>query len=345
MVADRQPRLALSFRPHAEANLGRFTLIHVIGILELVVAIVLAIVFGWLCLRAWHRRNLAIRIVLGLIATVLTVVLALVSIVGVVGAYRLYAPHGGPPANVTAQAPADVVAAAGRRANGCTGCHSSTGDLPLDGGSDNFLGGPLGTLYAPNLTQGGPLKDWTDGEIVRAIREGVDRDGHPLIIMPSDAFHFLSDADVQALVAFLRSQPASTHTTPARDLGIMALVLIGGGLFPTAEQPLITQSQSAPPPGVSAAYGKYLVDITGCRLCHGQTLEGGAPGGFGPPPGPGLRALVPTWQEAAFISFFRTGVDPYDRAIDPNEMPWKDIGKAYSDDELRAMYAYIKSPN
>ena len=31
----------------------------------------------------------------------------------------------------------------------------------------------MGVLYATNLTPGGPLKDWTDGEIVRAIREGV----------------------------------------------------------------------------------------------------------------------------------------------------------------------------
>jgi hypothetical protein len=43
------------------------------------------------------------------------------------------------------------------------------------------------------------------------------------------------------------------------------------------------------------------------------------------------------------VSFFRTGVDPYGRQIDPDLMPWRDIGNAYSDDELRAMYAYIKT--
>jgi cytochrome c553 len=311
----------------------------------LAVALLLAILFAWLSLRAWRVRSLALRIVAGVVTALLTLVLALVSIVGLAGAYRLYAPHGSPAATITVQASADQIAAAGRRANGCTGCHSSTGALPLDGGDQNFLGGPLGTLVPPNLTPGGRLKDWTDGEIIRAIREGVDRDGHPLIIMPSDSFHNLSDADVQALVAFLRSQPASAHTTPARDLGIMALVLVGGGLFPTAEQPHITQVQTAPPPGVTPAYGKYLVDITGCPVCHGPTLEGGTPGGFGPPVGPGLRALVPTWQEAAFVSFFRTGVDPYGRGIDPDTMPWSDIGKAYQDDELRAMYEYIKGTN
>ena len=96
---------------------------------------------------------------------------------------------------------------------------------------------------------------------------------------------------------------------------------------------------------MTPAYGKYLADITGCEVCHGPTLEGRAPGGFGPPAGPNLRALVPTWQEAAFVSFFRTGVDPNGRALDPDTMPWSDIGKAYQDDELRAIYAYIKGLN
>jgi mono/diheme cytochrome c family protein len=186
------------------------------------------------------------------------------------------------------------------------------------------------------------LKDWSDGEVMRAIREGVDRDGHPLIIMPSEAFHNLSDADAQALVAYLRSQPASNNITPQRDLSLVALVLLGAGLFPTAEQPHISQPVSAPPPGVTPQYGKYLIDITGCQSCHGPDLQGGTPGGFGPPAGPNLRALVPTWQESAFVSFFRTGVDPYGRAVDPGTMPWKDIGQAYSDDELRAIYAYLK---
>jgi cytochrome c553 len=314
----------------------------VTGIIELVVGLLLAVLLAWLCVRPWRVSSLELRIVAGVVSALLTLVLALASIVGLVGAYRLYTPHGSPAAAVSAQASAEQVAVAERRANGCTGCHSSTGALPLDGGAQNFLGGPLGTLVPPNLTPGGRLKDWTDGDIIRAIREGLDRDGHPLIIMPSESFHNLSDADVQAMVVFLRAQPASSHTTAPRDLGIMALVLVGAGLFPTAEQAHIAQPQTAPPPGVGPAYGQYLVDITGCRVCHGPTLEGGTPGGFGPPAGPNLRALVPTWQEAAFVSFFRTGVDPYGRSIDPDGMPWRDIGKAYQNDELRAMYAYIK---
>ena len=78
-------------------------------------------------------------------------------------------------------------------------------------------------------------------------------------------------------------------------------------------------------------------------MCHGANLQGRPAGGFGPPAGPNLRPLVGSWQEAAFISFMRTGVDPYGRTIDPEQMPWDAIGKAYTDDELRAMYTYIKT--
>jgi mono/diheme cytochrome c family protein len=196
-------------------------------------------------------------------------------------------------------------------------------------------------LVPPNLTPGGRLKDWSDGEIVRAIREGIDRDGRPLLIMPSEAFRHLADEDVQTLVAYLRTQPAVQHDPPARDMNLLGLMLIGAGLFPTAEQPRISQPQPAPSPG-TPAYGQYLVQITGCATCHGPDLSGGRPnGGFGPPVGPSLRALVPQWAEGDFVKFFRTGQDPYGRTIDPGLMPWKDIGASYTDDELRAIYAYL----
>ena len=78
-------------------------------------------------------------------------------------------------------------------------------------------------------------------------REGVDRDGHPLLIMPSDAFHRLSDEDVQTVVAYLRSQPAVNRATPSRDVNLLGLVLVGAGLFPTSEQPHIAGPQTAPP--------------------------------------------------------------------------------------------------
>jgi mono/diheme cytochrome c family protein len=313
------------------------------GAIELVIVVVLAVCAAWFSVRAWRSDRTAAWLAPGL--AVVAVVLGIASVLGLIGVFRLYAPRASPAANVAVQLTPDQLIVATRRASGCRGCHSSGTSPALDGGTANLLAGTpgLGVLVAPNLTPAGPLKDWTDGEIVRAIREGIDRDGRPLLIMPSESFHALSDTDVSMLVAYLRSQPATSHATPARDLNLLGLALVGGGLLPTAEQPHITAAQAAPFAGNTAEYGRYLVDITGCRTCHGPNLEGRAASGFGPPAGPNLRMLIPQWLDGDFVRFFRTGIDPSGRAVDPAMMPWLDIGNAYTDDELRAMFSYLRA--
>ena len=65
----------------------------------------------------------------------------------------------------------------------CSACHTKTGVLTggLDISQDFAL--PIGSFVSSNLTPAGPLKHWSDGEIFRAIRNGVDADGRWLTIM------------------------------------------------------------------------------------------------------------------------------------------------------------------
>src|SRR5690349_21444503 len=65
---------------------------------------------------------------------------------------------------------------------GCVGCHSSnlTANPPVLDGSHLAELADLGDFNAPNLTPAGPIKDWSDGQLIRAIREGIDADGRPL---------------------------------------------------------------------------------------------------------------------------------------------------------------------
>lgn len=92
-------------------------------------------------------------------------------------------------------------------ANAFASCHSPGIELPLSGSnfSVKFEIPPLGTLYAPNLTPSGDIQDWSDGEVIRAIREGVHKNGRALLIMPAGSYQNMSDDDVQDLVAYLRS--------------------------------------------------------------------------------------------------------------------------------------------
>jgi mono/diheme cytochrome c family protein len=309
------------------------------------ILIILAVGFIWLATRAWRARNGVVRWLGVFFAGLLGLVFTAVTVLALVGVYRLNVPpyqYGNPIASIPVTGGQAQIDRGKELANGCTGCHSSTGNLPLDGSGIDFLAGgpPLGSMVPPNLTPSGPLKDWTDAQIARAIREGVDNQGHPLLIMPSDGFHAMSDEDVYSLVAYLRSQPPSTRRVPPVSLNVLGHAIIGSGLFPTSAQPPISAPVTAPPRAATAEYGKYITDGFGCESCHGVNMAGAVSGGGGPP-APNLTVIVPHWSQADFITFFRTGVAPGGVQVNPNNMPWKDYSKALTDQDLQALYLYL----
>lgn len=313
-----------------------------VGVAILVIIIVF---FAFLFLRARGSKRAWLKWLGAVLAGILTLLFALVLVVALIGFYKLNAPQSNPVSSLKAGGSPEQLARTGRWATLCSGCHSTQAKLPLDGSKNNFFNGPdappFGTLYPPNLTPAGPLKDWSDGEIIRAIREGIHKNGRPLVIMPADSFHNMSDADVQALVAYLRSQPAVQHDTPENNLSIVGAIIIATGAPLQTNQSPIAQPIVAPAPGVNVEYGKYLVSIMGCQSCHGTDLAGGTPG-FGPPPGPNLTAIVPKWNEGDFLKALKTGVDPTGKELKADLMPWKEYTASLNDDEFKAMFAYLK---
>jgi mono/diheme cytochrome c family protein len=218
----------------------------------------------------------------------------------------------------------------------CAACHSPNGELPLSGGKNlaQDTGLPLGDLYPPNLTPAGELTGWSDGEILRAIREGVHKSGRPLLVMPAQNLRNLSDEDVQAVVAYLRSQPAVQHETPPMNPSLLAVILTGAGIVEFNVRP-VTGPVIAPPKGPTKEYGQYIVSFQDCRDCHGKDLTGGKPPA---PVGPSLRVIA-GWTQEQFIKTIRTGVDPSGHAL-KEVMPWKTYAKM-DDIELAAVYAYL----
>lgn len=220
---------------------------------------------------------------------------------------------------------------------GCIECHGGNfaGDI-IDQG---FL---MARLVVPNLTpgKGGVGASFTDDDWVRAIRYGIDSDGTSVIIMPSDYFNVLSDADLAAIIAYLRSLPPVDTNYPKIRLGPMGrwIVLQEPHLLPAS---VIDHSAPRPPdpvPGVTVEYGKYLSKI--CTACHAENLAGGEE------PGEGLN-LTPAgdlgeWSEAQYIRAMRTGVTPSGKQLDPELMPWKSLGQM-SDDELKAIWLYLQT--
>jgi mono/diheme cytochrome c family protein len=126
-----------------------------------------------------------------------------------------------------ANARADSMVARGRYLVGimdCTGCHS-TGALTGKPEAAKFLAGSdvgfqipgLGIFYPPNLTPDAQtgLGNWSEQDIATALRTGVRPDGRELApAMPWRSYASLSDADVQAVAAYLKTLPAVSHAVP-----------------------------------------------------------------------------------------------------------------------------------
>jgi cytochrome c553 len=321
----------------------------IVGVLILVVVIA---AFGFLTTRAWKLKNAFLKWVGVILSGLLTIIPTALLVLALVGFAKLNQHYDNPVAAVQVAGTPAQIARGQQLAGICMNCHTTDDRLPLSGTNfaAKFDTTFLGTFYAPNLTPTGNIKDWTDGEIIRAFREGVDDTGRSLLIMPAGDFRNLSDEDVQALVAYLRSQPAVGGPTPENQFNVLGAIFMNLSDFRTAQQPV--GSVTAPQTG-TPEYGKYLIDIHGCADCHGAQLQGKADTGQpGPPPGPNLTQIVPQWTEAQFMTFFNTGTLPDGKKVpmitmksgytEP-KMAWPLVRASTTDDEFKAMYAYLHS--
>lgn len=223
-------------------------------------------------------------------------------------------------------------------------CHSQFGQ-PFAGGSEAVHEGPISGVFAvPNLTpdQETGLSGWSDAEVARAIREGIDKDGKALIIMPWRNYNALSDADVAAVIAYLRSLKPVHNEVPELQLNAIAKVMLAVGMFgPTTMSEPIQAPRTSPEPG-TAEYGSYLVSLGDCRGCHGDNLAGG-PMPFGASEGPLPANLTPAgdlvnWTESDFIQTVHTGQVPSGTFL-TDGMPRYDM----TDEDLAAIFKYLKT--
>ncbi|MCA9875577.1 MAG: cytochrome c [Anaerolineales bacterium] len=314
------------------------------------ILVVLIVVFGFLTLRAWKAKSRWLKWMGALLSGLLTLVSAALLILALTGFYKLNQHFDNPITEVSITASPQQIARGAQLANICVSCHTPGSQMPLSGSNfaAKFDFPPLGALYAPNLTPSGNIADWTDGEVIRAIREGVDRNGRSLLIMPSANFRHMSDEDVQALVAYLRSQPAAGEPTPDTQFNLLGAIFMNLADFRVAQPPV---GHVAAPSAETSAYGKYMVDVIGCRDCHGDQLQGKlASGQPGPPPGPNLTQLMPQWTEEEFMTFFNTGTLPGGGTVPiltlksgftESKMPWEMVRAASTDAELKAMFTYL----
>ncbi len=222
----------------------------------------------------------------------------------------------------------------------------------------------LGVYYARNITPDVEtgLGGWTDGEIVRAIREGIRKDGRVLFpIMPIDPLHGLSDDDVLALVAYIRTIPPVRNVVPEREPSLFAKTLLTVGIIGPTKQ--ITEPIVAPRRAVTPEYGAYVArHVSLCSDCHtprnlmngdfyyDSLLAGGSihfgeksdpVRSFAANITPDLATGIGQWTEDQFITMMRSGLGP-DGRVRTRHMPYAYFG-LWDSLELRALYSFIRS--
>jgi mono/diheme cytochrome c family protein len=292
----------------------------------------------WSGFRAWRAQNRFLKWGGAALTALLSLVAASVSVLLILGLLRLHA-RSAPPVDLkVVDTPEQIRRGQAIADSFCGSCHSFTGTLT--GGRDLGEDFPvhIGSFVSANLTPTGQLARWSDGDIFRAIRNGVDPDGRWLMVMSYTNSGKLSDDDTRAVIAYLRSLPAAGQPTDGTldHLNLLGLAMLGAGQLPTGK-PVSRGVITAPPKAPNFDYGEYVLSYQDCRECHGKDLTGGVPGQLGPL-GPDL-SLVKTWTFEQFAATLRTGVDPNGHELG-KQMPWQPIGRM-DDDALRAVYEYL----
>lgn len=235
----------------------------------------------------------------------------------------------------------------------CYDCHMPD-SLKARGLRQPFIGGytfetPFGNLYTPNITPDSAtgIGAWTDEEIAQALRYNVDHRKRALVgIMP---FNEMSDADLTAVVSYLRTIKPVHHEVPEHDLNMLGKMLMRFMIEPVISVPSTTA------PDTTAAYGKYLAySVANCNGCHTRR---GAAGNFDGKPlaggnewvtksgtfhAPNLTpndtaGRIAKWDYEVFERRFRAG-----RLLDDSPMPWENF-QQISGNELKAIYKFLRT--
>jgi mono/diheme cytochrome c family protein len=220
------------------------------------------------------------------------------------------------------------------RVRGCFWCHGQ-----LLEGQQYFAEADKGLIaVAPNLTR--KVREYTPSEFARAVRHGIKKDGTSVQpAMPSFAFYNMSDADIGAIITYIRSLPLQEGFE-----GEFRLLPVGwfrwvDGQFPPNAADLIDHVAARPDPSLDGSpvdRGRYLAESI-CTECHGDN------GRIRVPNSPDL-IVAAAYSREDFYRLIRTGVPLGGRKIDYHMV---DVSKyRYTElrnDEVDALYAYFRS--
>lgn len=226
------------------------------------------------------------------------------------------------------------------QSRGCGECHGA------DGAGTPFINEPNGLrVSAPNISPGpgSVVTGYTETDWVRTIRHGVKPNKHPVFIMPSEDYNRLTDADLAAIVAYVRSLPPAKGEAARVELPLLIKALYAANVISDAAEKI---DHTLPPAkavaeGATPEHGAYVANM--CKGCHGTSFRGGPIPGS-PPDWPPAADLTSGATYARYDSLdkfrtmLRTGKRPNGEPI--KVMPFPSLG-ALNDVDVEALYAYL----
>ncbi|WP_213771644.1 molybdopterin cofactor-binding domain-containing protein [Bradyrhizobium sp. dw_78] len=239
----------------------------------------------------------------------------------------------------------------------CAVCHTETNGIVNAGGRP--LETPFGTIYSPNITPDVEtgIGAWSYPAFERAMREGIHRDGRHLYpALPYTHFAKTTDADLQALYAFLMAQAPVHADAPKTALkfpfNLRPLMAGWNALFHQA-----SAFQADPAKSEAWNRGAYLVEGLGhCAACHSPRnalgaekanayLAGGFAEGWEAPPLTSLSQAPIPWSQDELFAYLRSGESRFHGvAAGPMAPVVKELA-AVPDQDIRAIAVYLGSFN
>mgnify|MGYP002713924107 CR=1 FL=1 len=237
----------------------------------------------------------------------------------------------------------------------CVVCHTATQGPAFAGG--RALETPFGTLYATNITpdERTGIGNWSADAFRRAMRDGVSRDGEHLYpALPYEHFTRVTDADLDAIYAFLMTRAPVPKETPENrlipPLGFRPL-LAGWKLLFLHDDPVL------PVAGQSDEWnrGRYLVEGFGhCGGCHtprniaggeerGKPFAGGIAEGWDAPPLNAANRTAHPWTVDAVYRYLRTGMDAEHGIANGPMGPVAHGLSGAPEDDVRSIAIYVAS--
>ena len=222
---------------------------------------------------------------------------------------------------------------------------------------DEKIGIP-GTIYVKNITPAA-LGNWEDGEIIRAITCGVNKNGEALFpIMPYMNYNQLSKEDLYSIVSYIRTLKPIKGEYPAKELNFPVNFIVK--TLPVDRY----KSSNSIDKNDPVNYGKYLVTTAGCADCHTPSKDGTPIKGrdfagnsqFNLPIGilrtanitPDNETGIGSWTKEMFIARFKN-FDPQNHeyvSVHKNSfntiMPWT-MYAGMTEEDLGAIYQYLRT--